>query len=551
VPSAFLPSDSDRRVLQALIDAFRRGALNTRQRPFVEDQQGRSPDVYAVLTPAAGIPARSGDVPGSASCAVYRLLRSPGGVDTLTDVGLPPQAVYNLSASAVPGSEYARASRDKFGTWWADPPSGGDCPGVSFDETDLRCEPATGTGSHSLNLYRRTLALTWPGGCPSARLTPWTLVRAVACCDPACATGPPAVDCGTCVGTLPAGLCLNVYASAECGCWDGVAFDLDNANPAYPTWTGGQDEPQCRAAADGLPPAGVFARFGCTGATSSPAALFQLDVDVGGGLRTFFSDPATQNCSPLYAKFRVPMNTATPALLGCTSTDGHLDVVVTEPPCVAGTGTGAPGTGGGACGITDQGLGAADNSNVNPTAFLPSVTVAAGKLLLVNVSGTGTDAAPASVTVGGTPLTFEAGVHRSGSVFVTRYYLKAPPGGLSGNLVATRGAGTTALQLDAVAVAGLPVGAPSTAAVTAQGGGTAPAATITAAACSYTFAGAALSPAVAGSWPAPMTAGGQDDSTGGVRLTEAFRKEVAGGTTTATYSGVTPADWGLVLGNYV
>jgi hypothetical protein len=541
VPDGFILSAELLAELRRWMDAQRRTPTSTPQRPAVPGPDAPGRDVYLVLTPSTGIPAAAGRVPGVAACAAWRVV---GGT---LEPAAPAVAVYNAAPFAVAGASHCKAVRDSYGSFWCvdGPP---DAPAVSFDETDLRCEPVgTGTGGGSLNLYRRTLVLTWPGGCPSARLTPWTLVRAVACCDPACATGPPAVDCGTCVSTLPATLCLNVYASAECPCWDGVSFDVTNTNPAYPTWMGGQDQPQCVAASGGLPPASAFARFECA---SSGTSLFALNLDVGGGLRTFYSDPATQNCSPLYAKFRVPMNTAT-SLTGCSSADGYLDVVVTEPPCAAGTGTGGPGTGGGACGITDQGLGAADNSGVNPTAFIPSVVVAAGKLLLVNVSGTGTDAGPASVTIGGTPLTFEAGIHRSGSVFVTRYYLKAPPGGLSGNLVATRGAGTTALQLNAVAVDGLPVGAPSTAAVTAQGGGTAPTAAVMAAACSYTFAGAVMSPATAGSWPAPVTAGGQDDSAGGVRLTEAFRKEVAGGTTTATYSGVTPADWGLVLGNYV
>lgn len=542
MPSAFLPSESDRRVLQALIDAFRRGALNTQQRPFVEDQQGRSPDVYAVLTPAAGIPARSGDVPGSASCAVYRLLRSPGGVDTLTDVGLSAQTVYNLSASAVPGSEYARASRDKFGTWWADPPgTDADCAAISFDETDLRCESAggTGTGGHSLNLYRRTLVLTWPGGCPSARLTPWALVRAVACCDPACATDPPAADCGTCEGTLPATLCLNVYASAECSCWDGVGFDVTNTNPAYPTWMGGQDEPQCRAADPiGGGPAGMFARFSCA---PSPTSLFALDTDPGGGLRTFFSDPATQNCSPLYAKFRVPMNAATPAFLGCTSADGYLDVVVTEPPCSAGTGTGGPGTGGGACGILDGGLGEGTNNGTDATAVLAGLSVPAG-LLWVNVGFDGTDPDPAGVTFNGVSLTRAGSFGLSGSVRVSQWYkhLTVPTGG---TIVATRGAGTTALTFNAGWVTGLVNNAPASAAVgTAAFSSTPALAGVVAPACSYVAAAFCVTPLTAGSWAGDFTPGAQDVVIGTRRLTEGFLRTAAGGTFTATYPGVTP-DW--------
>jgi hypothetical protein len=83
--------------------------------PLSEDPE--APDTYAALTPAAGIPALAGAVPGSASCAVYQVVRDAGTSPALLRAGELSEAVYNLGATAVPGNAYVPVHRDKFGTW--------------------------------------------------------------------------------------------------------------------------------------------------------------------------------------------------------------------------------------------------------------------------------------------------------------------------------------------------------------------------------------------------------------------------------------------------
>jgi hypothetical protein len=243
VPSAYLPSDSDRRLLQQLLDAFRRGLLNVPQRPHPEEPRDFTPDVYVALTPAGGVPGRVGGVPGSADCTLYRLLPDASGVLTLADVGLPAKTVYNLADAAIGGAEYVEIRRDKWGSWWAGSGGAGSlsCPPVSFEETDLRCEAgagtSTGTGSgvlHHLNLYRRGVVLSHgPSGCLSRSEGAWVFIRAVSCCDPACAVTPEECPCWDELGTY---VCVTVTGVGYPA--GAVVSGFRNDLITHGTWTG-------------------------------------------------------------------------------------------------------------------------------------------------------------------------------------------------------------------------------------------------------------------------------------------------------------------------
>jgi hypothetical protein len=79
------------------------------------------PDDYIVMTPAAGIAARSGTTIYSAMCNVYRDKASATAgqrtLEAIVEGGIPWQIlVYNLSNAAVLGSRYVVTARTKTGT---------------------------------------------------------------------------------------------------------------------------------------------------------------------------------------------------------------------------------------------------------------------------------------------------------------------------------------------------------------------------------------------------------------------------------------------------
>ena len=77
-----------------------------------------APECYVALTPAGGIPARSGTTLGTATCAIYEM-RTVSSVVTLVDLTFT-ETVYNLSSVAADPSIYIVISREKFGYWVVD-----------------------------------------------------------------------------------------------------------------------------------------------------------------------------------------------------------------------------------------------------------------------------------------------------------------------------------------------------------------------------------------------------------------------------------------------
>ena len=121
----YVLSEADHTSLRDMLTQFRRGVLNTRQRPHVEDADPWIHDVYVAFTPAGGIPPNvipgsgtgtgSGNQPAAAPCDVYR---DDG--TSLSPAGFQVE-VYNLSSAAVQGHSWILALRDKFGTFFAIP----------------------------------------------------------------------------------------------------------------------------------------------------------------------------------------------------------------------------------------------------------------------------------------------------------------------------------------------------------------------------------------------------------------------------------------------
>jgi hypothetical protein len=153
---AWLFDENDREQFRKLIRAEMLRLGNTSGRPFAPQELGTAPEIYIARTPAAGIPAIVGefsytgtgtgscipgwagtgtgtgtgtwatddDQPGYADCQVYRIIERCG-VPVVDHVSGLVKRVYNLSTSAIPGDTWIRIARDKWGSWLAEPQSGG------------------------------------------------------------------------------------------------------------------------------------------------------------------------------------------------------------------------------------------------------------------------------------------------------------------------------------------------------------------------------------------------------------------------------------------
>lgn len=122
-------SDDDIRILREMVNAHRnRGVTETVSRSIRPVPDPQSPDVYIARAPEGGIPGIDenttgtgspgwmDDIPGSASCEIYKL--SPAnGIQTLKRLGWY-KTVYNFGP-AITGSKLLIIVRDKFGTWVA------------------------------------------------------------------------------------------------------------------------------------------------------------------------------------------------------------------------------------------------------------------------------------------------------------------------------------------------------------------------------------------------------------------------------------------------
>lgn len=115
MPELNVFSDEDLKILVELLRRVKNTPVGN-VRP-IDDPPPVSPECYVALVPSGGLPALSGAIPGSTSCAIYRVFKSSvsGNVELAAITGFS-QTVYNLSATSInPG--FIVINREKFGFW--------------------------------------------------------------------------------------------------------------------------------------------------------------------------------------------------------------------------------------------------------------------------------------------------------------------------------------------------------------------------------------------------------------------------------------------------
>lgn len=83
--------------------------------PDREEQQAS--DTYLAISPVGGIPGRSGAVPGSADCDLYKIIVEDD-ERTLEQIPETFKTVVNMSVSEVPANLFILITKDKGGTWY-------------------------------------------------------------------------------------------------------------------------------------------------------------------------------------------------------------------------------------------------------------------------------------------------------------------------------------------------------------------------------------------------------------------------------------------------
>lgn len=139
-------SDKDAELLQELLDEHRKRRENApsqvpTEHSWSQGEDHQAPEVYVAAPPSGGIPARTADTPGSATCDVYKIV---GGDLVDADFDL---LVYNISNQIIPRFDercaaddyvnYVAITRTKFGFW---------ITGVHDDSCPTDTETGTGTG---------------------------------------------------------------------------------------------------------------------------------------------------------------------------------------------------------------------------------------------------------------------------------------------------------------------------------------------------------------------------------------------------------------------
>lgn len=231
--TAYVLSDSDRRITREVADKVRRGFLGRgaggKGGGNFEDVQNQAPDVYIARTPPGGISGLSitnaSDTGTSTDslnsvfsveCQIYRLTETEYGAD-LEPAEDFTQVVHNIHEHAIPGNLFTLIARTKDGSWIALPffccgssnddgfgtetgtgtgtgtgsgtgsVDGGtntgtgtgtnnNCPAISLTERDVQCE------SGQLNIYSRTILLDIIDGCLTKVTGAWTYERTEGVC---------------------------------------------------------------------------------------------------------------------------------------------------------------------------------------------------------------------------------------------------------------------------------------------------------------------------------------------------------------------------------
>lgn len=125
-------NEKDQATLREMMREYKGRRQNTPSRTDGDDKF-MAPEVYVARVPAGGIPAIDEgytgtgtgtgstlpDSPGSAVCAVYRVVVDAAGTSALIRVFDLNKVVYNMSSHVVSGASWILVTRDKFGYWFA------------------------------------------------------------------------------------------------------------------------------------------------------------------------------------------------------------------------------------------------------------------------------------------------------------------------------------------------------------------------------------------------------------------------------------------------
>ena len=129
-------SETDRAQLAhalAVIKKIEQNTVNRPGDPSLDEQDNLfAPEVYAALTPNAGIPAigrevgtgtfdpTSGIAISGTLCPIFTVQVTGSGTLLLPVKGVTTVPVFNLSGSAIGGGQFVLIHRDKYGTWLTD-----------------------------------------------------------------------------------------------------------------------------------------------------------------------------------------------------------------------------------------------------------------------------------------------------------------------------------------------------------------------------------------------------------------------------------------------
>jgi hypothetical protein len=173
--------------------------------PQEHSEPPRAADGYIALTPADGIPARSGLYLYSAECEIFREYEVSTGVKVIdpitTDYDAPYKLlVYNPRCEAVPGDTYVTTDLTKAGTRYVDevlvcgssdssssdsssdgPSSSGSSHTSKFNVFQSRCE------SGVLKVYEQTVTIDW--NTQTLTKDSWRFWYVAGCCE--CGSDPP------------------------------------------------------------------------------------------------------------------------------------------------------------------------------------------------------------------------------------------------------------------------------------------------------------------------------------------------------------------------
>ena len=130
----FFLGDRDRQRILLMWEEYSRRRL-IRQPETPQQDKYQPPEVYLARTPSAGIPGSdvagtgtSGDdIPGSATCDIYRLLEENNGTagDSCLRKMFIDKVVWNVSTEDFEGDSWILVIRDKNGQWFAVSTNGG------------------------------------------------------------------------------------------------------------------------------------------------------------------------------------------------------------------------------------------------------------------------------------------------------------------------------------------------------------------------------------------------------------------------------------------